>query len=151
MIILEDRSSKLGLVMTRSARFCGLSIFSACILLPSCHIVEVMFQIWLYICMRTGRDFKSAQFDQVRGEVEDSGGNLGGARGRPPPPPLRKMTNFRKFWLKRGLKTAFSSANEGICRKFECFVGNLGGFAPPTPEKVNFRHWSRIGLQSLTI
>ena len=28
----------------------------------------------------------------------------------------------------------------GVCRKFESFVGNLGGFVPP-PEKVNFRHW----------
>jgi hypothetical protein len=26
-----------------------------------------------------------------------------------------------------------------VRRKFESFVGNLGGFAPP-PEKVNFRH-----------
>jgi hypothetical protein len=31
----------------------------------------------------------------------------------------------------------------GGCRKFESFVGNLGGFAPP-PEKVNFRHWSHM-------
>jgi hypothetical protein len=23
-----------------------------------------------------------------------------------------------------------------------CFVGSLGGFAPPPPEKVNFRHWA---------
>ena len=30
-------------------------------------------------------------------------------------------------------------ANRGVRRKFESFVGNLGGFAPP-PEKVNFRH-----------
>jgi hypothetical protein len=28
----------------------------------------------------------------------------------------------------------------GGCRKFESFVGNLGGFAPPPPEKVIFRH-----------
>jgi hypothetical protein len=28
----------------------------------------------------------------------------------------------------------------GVCRKFESFVGNLGGFVPP-PKKVNFRHW----------
>jgi hypothetical protein len=27
-----------------------------------------------------------------------------------------------------------------VRRKFESFVGNLGGFAPPPPEKVNFRH-----------
>jgi hypothetical protein len=25
----------------------------------------------------------------------------------------------------------------GGCRKFESFVGNLGGFAPPPTEKVN--------------
>jgi hypothetical protein len=30
----------------------------------------------------------------------------------------------------KGLKTAFSSANRGVCRKFESFVGNLGGFVP---------------------
>jgi hypothetical protein len=64
-----------------------------------------------------------------------SGGNLGGgAAALPPPPPPqlhRKLTNFRKFWPKRGLKTVFSSANGGVCRKFESFVGNLGGFAPP--------------------
>jgi hypothetical protein len=40
------------------------------------------------------------------------------------------------------IKTAFSSANGGVCRKFESFVRNLEGFAPPPPpEKVNFRHW----------
>jgi hypothetical protein len=33
---------------------------------------------------------------------------------RPRPAPSRKMTNFRKFWPKRGLKTAFSSANGGV-------------------------------------
>jgi hypothetical protein len=41
-----------------------------------------------------------------------------------------------KFWpkSKRGLKTAFSSANGGRgCRKFEGFGGNLGGFGPPPP------------------
>ena len=31
--------------------------------------------------------------------------------GRPPPPPTFTVTNFRNFWPKRGLKTAFSSAN----------------------------------------
>ena len=40
---------------------------------------------------------------------KDSGGNLGG-RG--------STTNFRKFLPKRGLKTASSSANGGVCRKF---------------------------------
>ena len=34
----------------------------------------------------------------------------------------------------------------GVRRKFESFVGNLGGFAPP-PEKVNFRHWSHVSDQ----
>jgi hypothetical protein len=69
-----------------------------------------------------------------------SGGILvGRGASDPPPPPSGKWTNFRKFWSKRGLKTVFSSANGGVCRKFESFVGNLGGFAPP-PEKVNFRH-----------
>ena len=87
-------------------------------------------------------------FSCVRGGVNKhgniylSGGNLGGAGGGetapPPPPPSRKMTNFRKFWPKRGLKTAFSSANGGGGGRG--FVGNLGGFAPP-PEEVNFRHW----------
>ena len=45
--------------------------------------------------------------------------------GGPPPPHLHgKLTNFRKFWPKRGLKTVFSSANGGtseiwkFCRKF---------------------------------
>jgi hypothetical protein len=56
-------------------------------------------------------------------------------RPPPPPPPSWKMTNFRKFWPIRGLKTAFSSANGG-----GGFVGNLEGFALPPPEKVNFRH-----------
>jgi hypothetical protein len=61
----------------------------------------------------------------------------------PPPPPSRKMPNFRKFSPKRGLKTAFSSANREVCWKFESFVGNLEGFAPPPSlEKVNFRHWA---------
>jgi hypothetical protein len=31
------------------------------------------------------------------------------------------------------IKTAFSSANGGVCRKFESFVRNLEGFAPPPP------------------
>jgi hypothetical protein len=31
----------------------------------------------------------------------------------------------------------------GGCRKFESFVGNLEGFAPP-PEKVNFLHWMQL-------
>ena len=63
---------------------------------------------------------------------QNSGGNLGGATTLPPPP-SQKMTNFRKFGPKRGLKTAVSSTNGGGgggCRKFESFVGNLGGFAP---------------------
>jgi hypothetical protein len=49
----------------------------------------------------------------------------------PPPPPSRKMPNFWKFSPKRGLKTAFSSSNREVCWKFESFVGNLEGFAPP--------------------
>jgi hypothetical protein len=78
----------------------------------------------------------------------------GGAAAPPPPPPPPphlhgKLTNFRKFWPKRGLKTVFSSANGGVCLKFESFVGNLGGFAPP-PEEVNFRHcgYADIALTS---
>jgi hypothetical protein len=55
------------------------------------------------------------------------------------------VMNFGNF----DLKTVFLSANGGggggggggCCRKFESFVGNFGGFAPP-PEKVNFRHLS---------
>ena len=49
----------------------------------------------------------------------------------------------------KGLKTAFSSANGGGggCRKFEGFVGNLEGFAPP-PEKVNFRHCLSLSYSS---
>jgi hypothetical protein len=61
------------------------------------------------------------------------GKNCGGDRPPPPPPHTHlygKLTNFRKFWPKRKLKTAFSSANGGRgCRKFEDFVENLGGFA----------------------
>jgi hypothetical protein len=44
-----------------------------------------------------------------------SGGNLGGA-GAPSPHLHRKLTNFRKFWSKRGLKTVFLSANGGMAR-----------------------------------
>jgi hypothetical protein len=72
---------------------------------------------------------------------------VGQGRQPPPPPPSQKIINFRKFLPKRGLKTAYSSANRGVCRKFESFVRNFGSFvrnfgrfAPP-PEKVNFRHW----------
>ena len=59
-------------------------------------------------------------------KVMCSGGNFGGVGGG--------RANFRKFLPKRGLKTVFSSANGGggVCRKFESFVGNLGGFTPPT-------------------
>ena len=59
----------------------------------------------------------------------------GGGGGGVPPPTFDSRP-------KRGLKTVFSSANGGggVCRKFESFVGNLGGFVPP-PENVNFRHW----------
>jgi hypothetical protein len=64
---------------------------------------------------------------------------VGGGGGAPPPHLHGKLTNFRKFWPKRGLKTVFSSANRGVRRKFESFVGNLGGFAPQ-PEKVYFRY-----------
>ena len=59
-----------------------------------------------------------------------------------------------KFWpkSKRGLKTAFSSANGGRgCRKFEGFGGNLGGFVPPPPlspqEKVNLRFALQFQIQ----
>jgi hypothetical protein len=46
---------------------------------------------------------------------------------------------LENFNLKRGLKTGFSSENGGGgCRKFESFVGNLGGFAPT--GKIS-RHW----------
>jgi hypothetical protein len=58
-----------------------------------------------------------------------------GGGGATATPPSRKMTNFQKFCPKIGLKTAFSSANGGVCRKFESFVGNLGGFAPPPHRK----------------
>jgi hypothetical protein len=71
-----------------------------------------------------------------------SGGNLGGAGGgggggRPPPPHLHgKLTDFRKFWPKRGLKTVFSSANGGggtseiwkFCRKFRRLCLPTGNF-----------------------
>ena len=48
----------------------------------------------------------------------------------------------------------------GVCRKFESFVGNLGGFAPPPPppEKVNFRHWwdlcdfhAKLSMTTITV
>ena len=38
----------------------------------------------------------------------------------------------------------------GGCRKFESFVGNLGGFAPP-PEKVNFRHCTDFIYNSYSV
>ena len=68
-----------------------------------------------------------------------SGGNLGGGGGGGGRT-FRKIDEFSEILTKSGLKTVFSSANGGVCRKFESFVGNLGGFAPPPPEKANFRH-----------
>jgi hypothetical protein len=59
----------------------------------------------------------------------------------PPPPPLRKFDEISEMLTLKRAKTAFSSVNWRVCRKFEGFVGNLGGFAPPPQEKVNFRHW----------
>jgi hypothetical protein len=37
---------------------------------------------------------------------------------------------------------------EVVCRKFEGFVGNLGGFAPPTPPPVTD---SRFGVASVYV
>jgi hypothetical protein len=54
--------------------------------------------------------------------AEISVGWGGGDAIAPPPPLFGKLT---EFWPKRGLKTAFSSANGEVCRKFESFVGNL--------------------------
>jgi hypothetical protein len=62
-----------------------------------------------------------------------SGGNLGGAEGGGPPP-------FTENWQKQSFRVQMGGGGGG-CLKFESFVWNLGGFAPPPPEKVNFRHW----------
>jgi hypothetical protein len=73
---------------------------------------------------------------EIHNPIEESVAEIlvGRGRGRPPTHLHGKLTNFRIFWPKRGLKTVFSSANWGVCWKFESFVGNLGGFAPPPPE-----------------
>jgi hypothetical protein len=43
------------------------------------------------------------------------------------------------FDLKEGYKQPFRVQMGGF-RKFESLVGNLGDFAPPPPENMNFRH-----------
>jgi hypothetical protein len=64
---------------------------------------------------------------------------------RPPPHLPENWRIFGNFDLKEGWKQSFrvqmggGGGGGGVCRKFESFVGNLGGFAP-APEKVNFRH-----------
>jgi hypothetical protein len=79
-----------------------------------------------------------------------SGGNLGvaGASAPYPPPPPHLRVKWRIFGNFDLYKRAKNSLFEckwggGGCRKFESFVGNLEGFAPPPPEKVNFRHWNQ--------
>jgi hypothetical protein len=69
--------------------------------------------------------------------------SVGQGAAVPPPPTFVENDEFSEILAYKGLKTAFSNANRGGggCRKFESFVGNLEGFAPPPPEKVNFRHW----------
>jgi hypothetical protein len=55
------------------------------------------------------------------------------------------LTNFRKIWSKRAKNSLFKCKWGGgmseiwkFCQNWQKF--NLGGFAPPPPEKVNFRH-----------
>jgi hypothetical protein len=68
-----------------------------------------------------------------------SGGNLS---FRPPPTFLENDEFSEILTYKRAKNSLFECKwGEGGCRKFESFVGNLEGFAPPPPpEKVNFRH-----------
>ena len=73
--------------------------------------------------------------------VSNSGGNLGvvGGRGGAAAHEFSEILTFKRA------KISLSSANGGVCRKFERFVGNLEGFAPP-PEIVNFRHWFQTAI-----
>jgi hypothetical protein len=63
--------------------------------------------------------------------------------GAAPPHLHGKLTNFRTFWPKRGLKTVFSSANGGtseiwkFCRKFRALC------PPPPTGKSEFPPLSR--------
>jgi hypothetical protein len=62
-----------------------------------------------------------------------SGGNLGGATAPPPPPPFTENDEFSEILIwKRAKNSLFGCkwGGGGGCRKFESFVGNLGGFAP---------------------
>jgi hypothetical protein len=69
--------------------------------------------------------------EQMHPVVEISVGQGGGETA---PNLYGGLMNFRKFQPKRRLKTTFLSANGEVCRKFEGFVGYLGGFAP---------HWKK--------
>jgi hypothetical protein len=89
-----------------------------------------------------------------------------------PPPPSGKLTNFRKFWSKRGLKTVFSSANGGgggmseiwkFCRKFRRFCPPTGHCSVHAREYIavnkifstdfnlNRSLWTRIRLRAITV
>ena len=126
-------------------------IFIITVIPSSCIFLHVVLN-YLLIYGPLRNSSTSQNHPSMKGLTFRSGGNLGGAGGGggdrnfrkfPPPPHLYgKLTNFRKFCPKTGLKTVFLSANRGggVCRKFVSFVENLGGFAPPPPEKVNFRH-----------
>jgi hypothetical protein len=65
----------------------------------------------------------------------------GSSGGCPPPPTFVESDEFSEILTYKRAKNSLFECKwgGGVCRKFESFVGNLEGFAPPS-EKVNFRH-----------
>ena len=61
-----------------------------------------------------------------------SGGNLGGAAA--PPPTFVENDEFSEILTYKRAKNSLFECKwgGGVCRKFESFVGNLEGFAPPS-------------------
>jgi hypothetical protein len=99
------------------------SIFHSIFVITKCNYSKIK-----HVLAPEGSEFVTTLSQPVKPVAEILVGQGGSC---PPPPHLHgKLTNFRKFWPKRGLKTVFLSANVGVCQKFESFVGNLGGFAP---------------------
>ena len=72
--------------------------------------------------------------DIVHATIADlSGGNLGGGGGGGASVENDKFSEILTY--KRVKNSLFECKWGGVCRKFECFVGNLEGFAPPPHRK----------------